>query len=194
MHTTATDGRNSIEEMAAFSPRGEDKHIAITDHSKAVRVAGGRNDKDLAAHTKKIRQANRKIAGIEILAGVEVDILADGGLDLAEETLAGCDAVLAAIHSRFNMPKNEMTKRVIKGIRNKYVNILAHPTGRLINERRAVRDRRRCLYRRGKEGQDRPRSQCLSRSAGPPGYPPSSRQGIRVKIAIDTDAHADVAG
>ena len=135
MHTTATDGGNSIEEMAVFARKLGYKYIAITDHSKAVRVAGGLNDKEMAAHAKRIRKANDAVAGIEILAGVEVDILADGSLDLADETLAQCDVVLAAVHSRFNMPREEMTQRVLKGIQNKYVNIMAHPTGRLINKR-----------------------------------------------------------
>ncbi|MFH1219183.1 MAG: DNA polymerase/3'-5' exonuclease PolX [Candidatus Eisenbacteria bacterium] len=192
MHTTATDGRNSIEEMAAFAKKLGYKYIAITDHSKAVRVAGGLNDKELAAHTKKIGQANRKIAGIEILAGIEVDILADGGLDLAEETLAGCDLVLAAIHSRFNMPKGEMTKRVIKGIQNKYVNIFAHPTGRLINEREPYEVDVDALIAEAKKAKI-----ALELNAHP------DRLDLRdihcraakesgVKIAIDTDAHADL--
>ncbi|HVP57501.1 MAG TPA: DNA polymerase/3'-5' exonuclease PolX, partial [bacterium] len=135
MHTTATDGSNSIEEMAAYGRKLGYKYIAITDHSQAVKVAGGLNDRELAAHVKRIRKANEGVTGIEILAGVEVDILPDGSLDLAGQTLQLCDVVIAAIHSRFNMPRDEMTRRVIKGIQNKHVNIMAHPTGRLINER-----------------------------------------------------------
>ncbi len=135
MHTTGSDGANSIEEMGRFAKTLGYKFIAITDHSKAVRVAGGLNDKELAAHIKAIRKANSKVPGIEIMSGVEVDILADGSLDISDEVLADCDVVVAAVHSKFNMPEQEMTARIITGISNKNVNIFAHPTGRIINER-----------------------------------------------------------
>jgi DNA polymerase (family 10) len=135
MHTTASDGANTIEQMAAFAKKLGYEYIAITDHSKAVRVAGGLDDDELAEHIKAIRKVNRKIAGIEILSGVEVDILADGRLDLADEVLAKCDVVVAAVHSRFDTPRDEMTRRVLKGMSNSNVSILAHPTGRIINER-----------------------------------------------------------
>jgi len=135
MHTKATDGTNTIEEMARFAKGLGYEYIAITDHSKAVRVAGGLDDKELAAHLKAIRKANSKVDGIEILTGVEVDILKDGSLDISDEVLSECDVVMAAVHSGFNMPREEMTERVRTGIRNPLVNILAHPTGRIINER-----------------------------------------------------------
>jgi DNA polymerase (family 10) len=135
MHTKASDGANTVEEMAQAAKKLGYEYVAITDHSKAVRVAGGLNDEELAAHVKAIRKANRKIGGIEILTGIEVDILPDGSLDLTDEVLAECDVVVAAVHSKFNMSKKEMTARVSKGISNPNVNILAHPTGRLINER-----------------------------------------------------------
>jgi DNA polymerase (family 10) len=135
MHTKASDGANTVEEMAAFAKDLGYAYIAITDHSKAVRVAGGLDDEELAEHIKAVRKANRKMAGIEILAGIEVDILPDGSMDLTDEVLAECDVVVAAVHSRFNMTRSEMTRRVIKGMGNPNVNILAHPTGRIINER-----------------------------------------------------------
>jgi DNA polymerase (family 10) len=135
MHTQASDGANTIEEMGRFAKGLGYQYIAITDHSKAVRVAHGLDDNQLAAHIQAIRKANKEVAGIEILAGVEVDIMADGSLDLSDEVLSQCDVVIGAVHSRFNMPRDEMTARVIKGISNPNVNILAHPTGRIINER-----------------------------------------------------------
>jgi DNA polymerase (family 10) len=135
MHTKASDGANTIQEMALFARKLGYKYIAITDHSKAVRVAGGLNDQELTQHVKAIRKANQETSGIEILSGIEVDILADGGLDISDEVLAECDVVIAAVHSRFNMPRDEMTERIIKGISNPNVKIFAHPTGRLINER-----------------------------------------------------------
>jgi DNA polymerase (family 10) len=135
MHTKASDGANTIEEMGRYAKSLGYRYIAITDHSKAVRVAHGLNDSELAAHLKAIHRASRKVDGIEILAGVEVDILADGSLDLSDEVLSKCDVVLAAVHSKFNMPREEMTARVKKALSNPFVNVLAHPTGRIINER-----------------------------------------------------------
>lgn len=135
MHTTASDGVNSIEEMArAARDRGYD-YISITEHSQAVRIAGGLDDKELLRHFQRIEEANDSVDGIRILKGIEVDILGDGSLDLKNSTLKEGEVVLAAIHSRFNLPKSEMTKRIIHGMKNRYVNMLAHPTGRLILER-----------------------------------------------------------
>jgi DNA polymerase (family 10) len=135
MHTTASDGKNSILEMARKAKEMGYAYIAITDHSKAVRVAGGMDEKQLAKHLKEIEKANGQISGFRILKGVEVDILPDGTLDLKDDILRECEVVLASVHSRFNMEEGEMTRRVIQAIRNPNVKILAHPTGRLILER-----------------------------------------------------------
>jgi DNA polymerase (family 10) len=111
------------------------KYIAITDHSKAVRVAGGLNEKELAKHLKEIEKVSSQFSGLRILKGVEVDIMADGSLDLQDDILKECDVVLASVHSRFNMEEDEMTRRIIQAVKNPNVDILAHPTGRLILER-----------------------------------------------------------
>ena len=192
MHTTASDGGNSIEEMASFARKLGYKYIAITDHSKAVKVAGGLNDKEMAAHAKRIRKANGAVPGIEILAGVEVDILADGSLDLADETLQLCDVVIAAIHSRFNMPREDMTRRVLKGIQNKYVNIMAHPTGRLINEREPYEIDVEALIAAAKRT-----GIALELNAYPDRLDLKdvhcrAAKEAGVKISIDTDSHADL--
>ena len=135
MHTRATDGKNSIEEMAEKAKEMGYEYIAITDHSKAVRVARGLNEKELAKHLQEIEKAKSRFHRLHILKGVEVDILADGSLDLKDEILKECDVVLASVHSRFNMEEGEMTRRIIKALKNPTVTILAHPTGRLILER-----------------------------------------------------------
>jgi DNA polymerase (family 10) len=135
MHTRATDGKNSIAEMAEKAKEMGYEYIAITDHSKAVRVAGGLNEKELAKHLKEIEKVQCQFHGLHILKGVEVDVLADGSLDLKDEILKECDVVLASVHSRFNMEEGEMTRRIIKALKNPTVTILAHPTGRLILER-----------------------------------------------------------
>jgi len=139
MHTKATDGKNSIVEMARKAKDLGYAYIAITDHSKAVRVAGGLDEKELARHLQEIEKASGLVPGIRILKGIEVDILGDGSLDLEDEILKECDVVLGSVHSRFNMEEEEMTKRIIKAMKNPQVNILAHPTGRLILEREAYR-------------------------------------------------------
>ena len=135
MHTKASDGSNSIEEMALAAKALGYEYIAITDHTLSTRIAGGLDEQEMLAYLKKIKAANKKIEGIEILAGAEVDIQADGKLDYSDDVLKQLDIVLAAIHSRFKMPKKEMTDRIVKALSNKYVNIFVHPTGRLINER-----------------------------------------------------------
>ena len=135
MHTTASDGKNSIEDMAREAKEKGYSYIAITEHSQAVRIAGGLNDKSLEQHLRRIEDANRRVKGIRILKGVEVDILGDGTLDLKNATLKKCEVVISSVHSRFNLSEKEMTKRIIRGIKNRQVNILGHPTGRLILER-----------------------------------------------------------
>ncbi|MDO8956476.1 MAG: DNA polymerase/3'-5' exonuclease PolX [Deltaproteobacteria bacterium] len=139
MHTTATDGKNSIAEMAKKAKEMGYAYIAITDHSKAVRVAGGLDEKGLARHLKEIEKVDAQVSGVRLLKGVEVDILPDGSLDLQDDILKECDVVLASVHSRFNMEEKEMTQRIVKALKNPNVNILAHPTGRLILEREAYK-------------------------------------------------------
>ncbi len=139
IHTTASDGKNSIAEMAQKGKEMGYAYLAITDHSKAVRVAGGMDEKELARHLKEIEKVDAKSTGIRLLKGVEVDIMPDGSLDLEDDILKECDLVLASVHSRFNMEEKEMTRRIIQALKNPCVNILAHPTGRLILEREAYR-------------------------------------------------------
>ena len=135
MHTTASDGRDTIAAMAKRAKQLGYEYIAITDHSKAVRIAGGLDDDELAEHLKQIDKANKRVSGIRILKSIEVDVLSDGSLDLSDEVLEQCDLVLASLHSGFGMPKKEMTKRVVRAIKHPLVNMLAHPTGRLVLER-----------------------------------------------------------
>jgi len=135
MHTKWSDGSNTIEEMARAAKKLGYKYIAITDHSKSEHIAKGMDIKKLNQYLKAIEKARTKVKGITILKGAEVDILADGSMDYDNKTLKKLDVVLAAVHSRFKMSKTEMTKRICKALENPYVNILAHPTGRIISER-----------------------------------------------------------
>lgn len=133
MHTTASDGKNSIEEMGqAAKDLGYD-YIALTDHSQAVTVANGLDEKRTLEQIKKIHAA--KVPGITVLAGSEVDIKKDGTLDLEDYVLAELDVVVASIHSYMNMERAEMTERYLAAIENPYTQIIAHPTGRLVLRR-----------------------------------------------------------
>jgi DNA polymerase (family 10) len=133
MHTTASDGKNSIEEMGQAARELGYEYIALTDHSQAVTVANGLDEKRTLEQIKKIHAA--KVPGIRLLAGSEVDIKKDGTLDLEDYVLAELDVVVASIHSYMNMERAEMTERYLAAIENPYTQIIAHPTGRLVLRR-----------------------------------------------------------
>jgi len=137
MHTVETDGRNTIEEMAEAARAHGYKYMAITDHSKNLAFANGLDDKRAVEHIKRIRTADDKIEGIKVFAGIEVDILADGTLDLSDSVLEQMDLVIASVHSHFNQSSSEMTERLLKAVENPNTSIVGHPTGRLLLRRDA---------------------------------------------------------
>jgi DNA polymerase (family X) len=137
MHSVETDGRNTIEEMAEAAKARGYKYMAITDHSKNLAFANGLDDKRAVEHIKRIRAANDKVNGIKIFAGIEVDILADGALDLSDSVLEQMDLVIASVHSHFNQSSAEMTDRLLKAVENPNTSIIGHPTGRLLLRRDA---------------------------------------------------------
>jgi len=134
-HTTWSDGRDPLEKMVRAAKDIGYDYIAITDHSPAVRVAGGLDPKRLQKQWKEIDEVAERVPGITILKGMEVDILADGSLDLPDEFVERLDVVVVGVHSRMRMSEAKMTDRIIKGISHPGVHILAHPTGRIINRR-----------------------------------------------------------
>jgi DNA polymerase (family 10) len=137
MHTVASDGKNTIEEMALAAKQLEHEYIAITEHSKAVTVANGLDEKRTLEQIRLIHEADKKIEGIHLLAGSEVDILKNGKLDLDDEVLAQLDVVVVSIHSFMNLDPVAMTERILAAIENPYTQIIAHPTGRLLLRREA---------------------------------------------------------
>jgi DNA polymerase (family 10) len=139
MHTVETDGRNTIEEMAEAAKARGYKYMAITDHSKNLAFANGLDDKRAVEHIRRIHEANDKTEGITIFAGIEVDILADGDLDLSDDVLAQMDVVIASVHSVFNQEPEKMTDRLLKAVGNPNTSIVGHPTGRLQLRRDAYR-------------------------------------------------------
>jgi len=135
MHSTWSDGENSIKEMAeACKARGYE-YLSLTDHSQAVTVAGGLKPDRVLAQWEEIEAVRQELEGIRLFRSLEVDILKDGSLDMPDEILAGLDIVLISVHSFMNMGKTEMTDRVIRGMQHPEVDILAHPTGRILNRR-----------------------------------------------------------
>ena len=138
-HTVETDGKNTIEEMAAAARERGYKYMAITDHSKNLAFANGLDDKRAEAHIKRIRESDEQIDGIKIFAGIEVDILADGSLDLSDDVLAQMDIVIASVHSAFAQEPAEMTDRFLKVLDNPHVSIIGHPTGRILLRRDAYK-------------------------------------------------------
>ncbi|MFQ5678339.1 MAG: DNA polymerase/3'-5' exonuclease PolX [Gemmatimonadota bacterium] len=139
MHSTWSDGKNSIEEMLEACVRHGYEYFAITDHSQALAMTGGLDEKRLAEQWAEMEEIQARHDEIRILRSMEVDILRDGTLDLAEEMLAGLDLVVVSVHSYFNLPPEEQTERILRAIRHPEVNVLGHPTGRLINRRDPIR-------------------------------------------------------
>jgi DNA polymerase (family 10) len=136
MHTSATDGRASLEEMVEGARKKGYAYIAITDHSKRVTMARGLDARRLRAEWRAIDKLARKVKDITILKGVELDILKDGRLDLPDSVLEEADWVIASIHYDQNQPREQITKRLINAIRHPFVHAIGHPTGRLIGRRK----------------------------------------------------------
>ncbi len=134
-HTVASDGHNSLEEMAAAAQELGLEYLGIAEHSKSSIQAHGIDAAKLREQIAAIRKLNKKFNGFRLFAGVECDILRDGKLDFEDEVLSELDFVVASVHSVFNLPEAEMTKRVIRAMENPFVTILAHPTGRLLLKR-----------------------------------------------------------
>ena len=135
LHTRATDGRNSLEEMALAAKKHGLKYIAVTEHSDRLKVAGGLDPPRLMQQIDEIERLNDQLKGIRILKGLEVEILEDGTLDLPDAVLARLDLVVGTVHSYFKMPLEKQTERILRAMDHRYFSMLAHPTGRLIDER-----------------------------------------------------------
>jgi len=137
LHTTWSDGMHSIREMAEAAKREGYQYIAITEHSQSLKFAGGLTERRLNEQIEEIQKLNQELKDFTILTGIEVDIKSDSSLDFSDEILSKLDVVIAAIHSGFKQESKINTERIIKAMQNKYVHIIAHPTGRLIGFREA---------------------------------------------------------
>jgi DNA polymerase (family 10) len=139
MHTQMTDGRNSLKEMALAARQRGFKYIAITEHSDRLKVAGGLDPPRLMQQMEEIDRLNEALKGITILKGIEVEILEDGSLDLDDTVLARLDLVVGTVHSYFDLPPEKQTERILRAMDHRYFSMLAHPTGRRLNEREPYR-------------------------------------------------------
>jgi len=135
MHTTETDGRATLEEMAEAARERGLEYIAITDHSKSLAMANGLDETRAVAFAKKVREVNQRGLGVRIFSGLECDIKRDGGMDLVDDALAELDMVVASVHSYMNMDSAEMTDRLLRALECPYVKVLGHPTGRVLLHR-----------------------------------------------------------
>ncbi|MFA4844024.1 MAG: DNA polymerase/3'-5' exonuclease PolX [Candidatus Margulisiibacteriota bacterium] len=190
MHTTASDGVNSLEEMARAAKKLGYEYIALTDHTQSTRIAHGLTGRETLAEARKIRELDRKTSGIKLLAGAEVDILPDGRLDLPDEVLRELDIVLVSVHSSFKMPREKMTARVVRALQNKYVHILAHPTGRLINEREPYEIDLEAVLKAAKQNDVAVEINAHPKRLDLTDIYCRRAKELGVKLAINTDAHA----
>jgi DNA polymerase (family 10) len=137
-HTKWSDGTQTIEEMAKAAMKLDYEYFCVSDHYGKMKVAGALNDKQLRKQLKQIEKINNSLSGIELLAGAEIDIQADGSFEVNKKLLKELDVVVASVHSRFRQSKKEMTKRLVNAMENEDVDIIGHPTGRKINQKKPV--------------------------------------------------------
>jgi DNA polymerase (family 10) len=190
MHTTATDGRASLEDMVAAAQKRAYAYIAITDHSKRVAMAKGLDPRRLRQHWKAIDRLAGKIRGITLLKGVELDILEDGRMDLPDDVLKEADWVVASIHYGQTQPREKITQRLLNAVRNRYVHAIGHPTGRLIGKRKGYAVDLETVFKAAVD------HGCLLELNGQPdrldlddvALAAAKKHGVG--IVIDTDAHA----
>ncbi|HUM07713.1 MAG TPA: DNA polymerase/3'-5' exonuclease PolX [Acidocella sp.] len=192
IHTDATDGRAGLREMAAAARARGYGYIAITDHSRRLGVAHGLDAKRLAKQIEEIDRLNEGISGFTVLKAIEVDILEDGTLDLPDTILSKLDLVVGAIHSRFDLPQVKQTERILRAMDTRYFNILAHPTGRVMNQRPAYAVDMERVMRGALE-----RGCFLELNAQPERLDLNDAhcrlaKSMGLKVAISTDAHAEL--
>ncbi|MFP4473415.1 MAG: DNA polymerase/3'-5' exonuclease PolX [Candidatus Omnitrophota bacterium] len=190
MHSTASDGHQSIKDMANTAKKIGYDYIAITDHSQKVRVANGLNAKQLKKQIREIDKINKELKGLTILKSCEVDILEDGSLDLPDDVLKELDIVLCSIHSKFGLSRQKQTERMIKAIRHPLSRIIAHPTGRYIKKRAPYdMDMEKVFKAAKKEGTAMEINAHPERLDLKPEHARLAKD-MGVKLSISTDAHS----
>ncbi|MEK9166155.1 MAG: PHP domain-containing protein, partial [Patescibacteria group bacterium] len=190
VQTNWTDGKNSIEEMAREAEKLGHEYIAITDHTRSLAMTGGADEKKLLKQMAEIDKIQEKFSKIKILKSAEVNILKNGSLDIADEVLAKLDVVGAAVHSLFNLSRAEQTARVVRAMENPHLDILFHPTGRIVGRRKPIElDMKKIIAAAKRTG-------TILEIDGHPSRLDLKDEHIRmareagVKMVIDTDAHS----
>lgn len=189
VHSNWSDGAHTIKEIAEYAQKIGYEYVAMCDHSQSLKVANGLSEDDLKRKIDEIRELNLKMKNFTILAGTEVDIKSDGSLDYPDHLLKKLDLVIAAIHMGMKESKEQITKRIIAAMNNKFVHIIAHPTGRLINQREAYQIDMEKVFEEAVKTQT-----CLELNAFPDRLDLNDTncqkaKYLGVKIALGTDAH-----
>jgi DNA polymerase (family X) len=188
-HTTYSDGKSTLEEMAEGAVAAGALYLGLSDHSQSVRYAGGLSEEDLERQGKEIDKWNSKSRDLRILKGAEVDIMPDGTLDYPDRVLERLEFVVASVHTNLNMGEEEMTARVVKALRNKHVSILAHPTGRLLLQREGYRIRFEEVFRVAASEGVAVEINAHSRRLDLDWREIPAAKALGVKFAVDPDAH-----
>ncbi|MCX8049431.1 MAG: DNA polymerase/3'-5' exonuclease PolX [Methylohalobius sp.] len=191
-HTRETDGQDTLEEMAKMAKAMGYEYLAITDHSKRLTVAKGLDEKRLRQQMEQIEALNAKLKGITLLKGIEVDILEDGSLDLPDRVLKDLDLTVCSVHHKFHLSEKKQTERILRAMDNPYFRILAHPTGRLINQREPYEIDLERIMQAAKE-----RGRILEINSQPERLDLNDEQcmlarDLGVKLVISTDAHSAI--
>jgi len=189
VHTNWSDGGASIEDMARAAKALGYQYLAITDHSGGLGIARGLNEERLRTQVQAIRQLDEQLEGIRLLAGTEVNILADGRLDLPDEILSELDVVVASVHSSLNQTQAKMTKRILKALENPHVDILAHPTCRLIGQREPIAVDMEAIFQETAEFRKVLEINSMTDRLDLQDISIYRARELGVLLAIDTDAH-----
>ncbi|MFC1623745.1 DNA polymerase/3'-5' exonuclease PolX [Candidatus Omnitrophota bacterium] len=189
VHSSWSDGGSSIEEMVVRARKLGYEYIAITDHSQGLKIAGGLNKEELKTKKKEIEKLNRKYKDIKILFGAEVDIDSDGKLDYPDDVLRDMDVVIGAIHSGFKQSSEKSTGRIIKACKNKYVHIIAHPTGRLWGAREPYEINLKEILRVAKDTNTALEINSFPQRLDLNDVNCRMAKDLGVRLAINTDAH-----
>lgn len=189
VHTDASDGEESLESMVAAAVKKGYQYLAITDHSVGLGIARGLDPERLRRQIQEIKAANRKFSSIRILTGAEVDIRTDGTLDIPDEVLAELDIVLASVHSGMGQNEEMMTRRIIKAIENPHVDVIAHPTGRLLGEREPFAVNLEAVFKAAAKHHTALEINAMPTRLDLKDTHISQARAMGVKLVISTDAH-----
>ena len=189
IHSDWSDGHHPIEEVAQAAARLGYRYMLLSDHSRSLRVAGGLSESELLEEMEEVRKLNRRLSPFRILMGAEVDILPDGRMDYPDRILGRLDLVIAAVHSAFKQPEEIMTRRMVRALRNPFVTILAHPTGRLLGEREAYSVDLEEIYRVARETNTALEINCYTKRLDLNDLHAKRAREVGVRLVLSTDTH-----